>query len=198
MSHVIKHHMATANLTCQQCSRAFSLHTSPANIKRTKFCGRACAAVSFSKIPPLLESLKSRLDIRRVVHSDGCIIYTGQNNGTYGQLEYRRKTYLAHRAAYMVYKGAIPEGMCVCHSCDTPLCINPAHLWLGSYQDNVRDMHNKGRARFNPLKKLTDEKFLEFRKAIDDGVKQRVIASQFGVSQSYVSMVKNAHRRSSA
>jgi len=59
-------------------------------------------------------------------------------------------------------------------------------------------MHNKGRARFNPLKKLTDEKFLEFRKAIDDGVKQRVIASQFGVSQSYVSMVKNAHRRSSA
>ncbi len=51
----------------------------------------------------------------------------------------------AARAAYAAYRGDIPAGHCVLHTCDTPLCVNPDHLWTGTHLDNVRDMDRKGR-----------------------------------------------------
>lgn len=81
----------------------------------------------------------------------------------YGRLRAPKgRLVLAHRVAYEKANGCIPEGMCVCHRCDTKECCNPDHLFLGSQSDNMKDMKNKGRARSlrgekSPRSKLTQE-----------------------------------------
>lgn len=78
---------------------------------------------------------------------DGCWEWLGAiSSGGYGSLVVKGKSLKPHRFIYSIMHGAIPEGMQVCHHCDNPPCCNPDHLFLGSHQDNMRDMHDKGRA----------------------------------------------------
>ena len=63
---------------------------------------------------------------------------------------YRPKVMAAHRAAWILYKGEIPAGIFVCHTCDNRRCCNPAHLFLGTQKDNLQDMKRKGRSHMPP------------------------------------------------
>jgi hypothetical protein len=65
----------------------------------------------------------------------------------YGQAWYHGKRYAAHRLAFLLANGHLPDNMNVCHSCDNRLCINPAHLFLGTHIDNMKDMKEKKRAK---------------------------------------------------
>lgn len=78
---------------------------------------------------------------------DACWTWTGTNNGNgYGVIQLSRGNFVrAHRAIYEFFVGDIPEGKFLCHRCDNPQCVNPAHLFPGSAADNTRDMISKGR-----------------------------------------------------
>lgn len=102
---------------------------------------------------------------------------------------------LAHRLAWELENGPVPDGMYVCHSCDRPSCCNPAHLFLGSQRENMADMAVKGRANSVPpvrrgselSRKLAEADVAEIRRLHAAGLSQREIGSRYGIGQMTVS-----------
>lgn len=137
--------------------------------------------------------------------STGCWLWTGALNGSgYGQLLRRRHGkclhYKAHRYSYEMHNGTIPDGMCVCHTCDVPRCVNPDHLFLGTPQDNSNDCVAKGRGRSlrgekHGSAKLLDADAVDIRTFLTLGAKQKDIAEAYGVSQQTVSDIKRGKLR---
>jgi hypothetical protein len=127
--------------------------------------------------------------------NSGCWLWTGaMNRDGYGHARRDSKTQLAHRVSYQMHRGPIPEGMCVCHTCDEPSCVNPDHLWLGTHLDNVRDMNAKGRhhdasGEANGRAKLTIEKVREIRAKLANGQARKNIVTEYGISRSSVSLI---------
>lgn len=96
----------------------------------------------------------------------------------------------AHRVSYEEFIGPIPEGMYVCHSCDTPSCINPRHLWLGTHAQNQQDRIRKGRsAKGEDFKrKLTESDIREIRASKESLTKT---ATKYGVVFQTISEIRN-------
>lgn len=126
--------------------------------------------------------------------STGCWIWQrGKSTRGYGVKPTQDGKEYAHRHYYELAYGPIPEGLDVCHTCDNPSCVNPAHMFLGTAKDNALDMVAKGRARNEPHRgedngnsRFTEEDIREMRRMYADGVSQTKIAHQFHTSQGSV------------
>lgn len=111
----------------------------------------------------------------------------------YGHLGGRK----AHRVSWELHNGPIPEGLFVCHHCDNPPCVNPAHLFLGTSADNTHDMISKGRNRYitrngtdNSYAKLTDAQVISIRQRWTQGERnQRAIGQEYGVFHSTIGRI---------
>lgn len=97
---------------------------------------------------PKAKPIQDRLFAKRLIFKK-CWLWTGyKNNMGYGVIGIGHiGTKYVHRLSYSEFVGEIPTGLFVCHSCDTPLCFNPKHLWLGTQKDNLNDALKKGRCR---------------------------------------------------
>src|SRR5262252_7703069 len=82
----------------------------------------------------------------RVDQTGECWIWRGRRTRLgYGQWNYQCRCYSAHRLAWIFTHGPIPTVLCVCHHCDTPACVRPDHLFVGTHHDNMQDKMRKGR-----------------------------------------------------
>lgn len=145
-------------------------------------------------------SVEERFDrMHRKDGPNGCWLWTGTVDhdgygiftGNYDGLVYRR----AHRYSWAFHaKGQVPEGMFVCHSCDTPGCVNPDHLWLGTVAENHEDMDAKGRRRAvrrgnQSARALLAEANVE--KILVDARPYAEIAQEYGVAVTTITSIKN-------
>lgn len=128
---------------------------------------------------------------------DECWPWTGgKRRRGYGVFSLNGKSVVAHRLAYELSTGEDPGALIVCHRCDNPPCCNPAHLFLGSYADNVRDMLDKGRARpprgeAHHGAKLDESVVREIRQRRAAGEKLVDLAREFGIGDSRLSVICN-------
>lgn len=100
----------------------------------------------------------------------------------------------AHRASWTLFRGKTPPSAFVCHRCDNPCCVNPAHLFLGDPKENAADSVRKHRNVFgarHPLAKLTPESASLVRDADQCGVSVSAIARAFGVSRKLVREIRH-------
>lgn len=140
-----------------------------------------------------------RFNKKYQIQENGCWLWTGGTRPNNKGMPYPRhwtddlKSIGAHRFAYELVHGEIPKGMYVCHKCDTPLCVNPDHLFVGTHHDNMRDMVQKKRSFIGRgenkigLSKLTNQQAQQIRLM---QISQSKIAALFGVSQSTIGRIK--------
>lgn len=128
----------------------------------------------------------------------GCWLWSGAitPNG-YPNFSWRPgKIYLGHRFSYLIYKGEFDRSLLVCHTCDTPSCVNPEHLFLGTVTDNNADRDRKGRFNVlngsrNGMAKLNEEKVREIKALIKLGVSFRKIGKMYGIDPSIPHRIKD-------
>lgn len=144
-------------------------------------------------------SLLERFEERYIPEpNSGCFLWTGvsHGNGYGGMTDENRKNAYAHRVSWRLFRGEIPKGLWVLHKCDTPCCVNPDHLFLGTGADNHRDMMEKGRQNIpfgerHHCAKLTVQQVLEIRLSKDRGT---ALALKYGVDKSTVYKIRDGKK----
>ena len=133
------------------------------------------------------------------VTESGCWLWIGYiNSGGYGRMFTRgNRGVLAHRYSYWMHKGEIPKGKYVCHTCDTPSCVNPNHLFIGTKADNNKDRHQKNRTVLpnqsgsnHSQSKLTEADVIDIRR-LSKTVSTQELSRIYGVEYSGLRKIIN-------
>lgn len=134
--------------------------------------------------------------------NSGCWLWLGtlKSNG-YGAITIGGRFWHAHRLSYALHHGPIADGLDVCHKCDTRLCVNPAHLFVGTRKDNMQDARRKGRlvqseakrdakaGEKSPVHKLTDAEIREIIQYHRCRLSTREVARMYGVAKVTVQQI---------
>lgn len=173
---------------------------SPLNKGAKKYCSWLCYR-AVQRSTPVWDRFWAK-----VRKSDGCWLWTGGRLGQngYGQFGMRRADgkhypHYAHRVAWELVNGPIPQGQWVLHHCDVQLCVRPDHLFLGTQFHNMQDASAKGRLNVpRPTRrKLTDDEREDVRREYAaGGVTLGQLAAQRGVTKAFIWQI--VHRRGSS
>jgi len=165
----------------------------------TKSCGcdhpNGAMGRGLSKEKYIEHTKKRLLKNRKIVNE--CWEWKGfsQNKGygfiSWGQGKSKTK-WLVHRISYTIWKGEIPKGMFILHSCDNPKCFNPDHLSVGTQKDNLQQMSQRGRsnARYGSKSgksKLKESEVIKIRQMRDEGKTLKEISKKFNVTDANIS-----------
>lgn len=119
----------------------------------------------------------------------------------YGKFHHNETMMKAHRVSWILHYGDIPDGMCVCHTCDNRDCVNPNHLWLGTHQDNMKDRTQKKRSNFNirgdknHSAKYTQEQIENIIKLKEEGYSRHQISDKLNIPYLYIKRVLSGKHR---
>jgi hypothetical protein len=141
---------------------------------------------------------KEKRFLEKVKKTERCWIWSGNvanKDRPYGRIQINGQRITAHRLSYLVYRGDIPAGLCVCHTCDNPRCVNPDHLFLGSDLENIADCILKGRHTRGDKhgnKKLSEAKVREMRHLYKTGkYTQQQLADKYDIPRTYCNVIIN-------
>jgi hypothetical protein len=179
---------------CEHCGQLFIVYHADLRRGHSRFCGNAC------HIAHRYGSIEQRFwkKVDQTSNPDGCWLWTGWHDAAgYGEMSIpgTGRNTKAHRVAYLLTKGPIPDGLLVLHRCDNPPCVRPGHLFLGTQGDNARDREAKGRGR-QPRGERTGRAKLDatrvsaIRARYASGTaSQPQLAREYGVSTSLISLI---------
>lgn len=144
-----------------------------------------------ASFPPSLKEARRFWSKVNIGPLDQCWEWTGYRSNLYGQFTISDKAHRAHRIAMQDFlKSPISKSLNVCHACDNPPCCNPAHLFVATWAENMRDMFTKGRnwsprmpGEAHPAAKLKEWQVLEIRRLYKLGVRPRFIRKEFPISK---------------
>lgn len=180
-----KNRKATWNCVCECGTKIIAVGTHLRN-SHIRSCG--CLQKERSIGAPKID-INVRLE-KSIDKSSGKWIWVGNTNKNgYGRITYEGKSQQAHRVVYELFVGEIPEGLCVCHKNDIPLDVTPDNLFLGTTQENTKDMVNKGRQSRGETSGVTilkNQDILDIRASNLNGVQ---LSAKYNVSNSTISCI---------